>query len=284
MAERDPDPGDARARGKERLIQATESLLRSRPFEEVTVEEIAKEARLSRPAFYYHFAGGKEQLRATLVERGLLRERPAQDTRELILEAALRAFARSGISATTLDEIAAEAGVSRGTLCWHFHSKEELLTALIRHYIPHGTLQSTIAEAVQQAEEGQIDDRTALYRIVAAFHDTLMATPQGDLLRLAMLLIHSHPDAAQILARVLTENRKVLINFVRTRQEQGRFRRTFAPELIVQILASIFVTRVVARGLLSQLSVRQFSREELIEQVVDLLFYGMVPCDPDKRV
>ncbi|MBX5451087.1 TetR/AcrR family transcriptional regulator [Thermogemmatispora sp.] len=282
MAER--DPGDVRASGKERLIQATESLLRNRPFEEVTVEEITKEAKLSRPAFYYHFAGGKEQLRATLVERGLLRERPAQDTREQILAAALRAFARSGVSATTLDEIATEAGVSRGTLCWHFHSKEELLAALIRHYSPHGTLQSAISEAVRLAEEGQIDDRTAVYRIVAAFHDALMATPQGDLLRLAMLLIHSHPDAAQILASVLTENRKILINYVRTRQEQGRFRRTFAPELIVQILASIFVMRAVARGLLSLLSVTQFSREELIEQVVDLLFYGMLPCDQSERV
>src|SRR6266567_7026723 len=85
--------------GKERLIQATEALITERTFDDITIEEIIKAAELSRPAFYYHFTGGKEELRTELVNRGMLAETPAQDTRLAILEAAVRIFARSGVSA-----------------------------------------------------------------------------------------------------------------------------------------------------------------------------------------
>src|SRR5213595_610443 len=87
--------------GKDRLLQATILLAEERPFDEITIDEIIKIAELSRPAFYYHFAGGKEELRAELVGCGLLPKAPIQDTRQVILEAALRVFARSGISAAT---------------------------------------------------------------------------------------------------------------------------------------------------------------------------------------
>src|SRR6266550_6541602 len=95
--------------GKERLIRAAQSLAQERSFDDITIEDIIKVAELSRPAFYYHFAGGKEELRAELVGYGLLAETPTQDIQQVILEAALRVFARSGISAATLDDIAAEA-------------------------------------------------------------------------------------------------------------------------------------------------------------------------------
>src|SRR5436305_13103976 len=114
--------------GKERLIQATVLLAGERSFDEITIEEIIKSAELSRPAFYYHFTGGKEELRTELVNRGMLSETPAaQDTRLAIIEAAVRIFARSGVPAANIEDIASEAGVTRGALCWHFHSKDELV-------------------------------------------------------------------------------------------------------------------------------------------------------------
>jgi AcrR family transcriptional regulator len=44
-------------------------------------------------------------------------------------------FARRGYSQSGVDEIAAEAGYSKGALYWHFASKEELLNALIEERI-----------------------------------------------------------------------------------------------------------------------------------------------------
>src|SRR5690348_272025 len=108
--------------GRERLVQAAAMLSREHPFDEVTIDDIIKTAELSRPAFYYHFTGGKEELRTELVQRGILCDAPPQNTREAILEAAVNIFARSGVSAATLEDIATEAGVTRGALCWHFHS------------------------------------------------------------------------------------------------------------------------------------------------------------------
>jgi AcrR family transcriptional regulator len=51
--------------------------------------------------------------------------------REELLTAALHVFARRGYDQAGVDEIAAEAGYSKGALYWHFSGKEDLLTALL---------------------------------------------------------------------------------------------------------------------------------------------------------
>jgi AcrR family transcriptional regulator len=53
------------------------------------------------------------------------------DRREQILAAATRAFARTGFSATGLDDVAAESGVSRVILYRHFDSKADLYRAVL---------------------------------------------------------------------------------------------------------------------------------------------------------
>src|SRR5262245_11249640 len=53
------------------------------------------------------------------------------ERRDQILAAATRAFARSGYAATGLDDIAAEAGVSRVILYRHFASKADLYRAVL---------------------------------------------------------------------------------------------------------------------------------------------------------
>ncbi|WP_437617793.1 TetR family transcriptional regulator [Sorangium sp. So ce1151] len=55
----------------------------------------------------------------------------AAATREQILDAALRVFSRKGYSAATLQDVAAEAGLTRGAVYWHFKGKVELYTALV---------------------------------------------------------------------------------------------------------------------------------------------------------
>lgn len=50
-------------------------------------------------------------------------------TKALLLEAALRLFARQGVGATAIQQIAAEAGVSNGTFYNYFRTREEVLEA-----------------------------------------------------------------------------------------------------------------------------------------------------------
>jgi AcrR family transcriptional regulator len=54
-----------------------------------------------------------------------------EETRELVLDAAARVFAKRGFHATSLDAIAEEAGFSRGAVYYNFADKEELFLELL---------------------------------------------------------------------------------------------------------------------------------------------------------
>ncbi len=56
----------------------------------------------------------------------------AEDKRRLILDAAVRVFARKGYHASRVGDIAEEAGVAHGLLYHYFRSKEELLETISR--------------------------------------------------------------------------------------------------------------------------------------------------------
>jgi TetR/AcrR family transcriptional regulator, fatty acid metabolism regulator protein len=57
---------------------------------------------------------------------------PAEDKRQLILDAAVRVFARKGYHTCRVGDIAEEAGVAHGLLYHYFDSKEELLETIFR--------------------------------------------------------------------------------------------------------------------------------------------------------
>ena len=54
----------------------------------------------------------------------------AEETRERIVDAALRLFRERGFDETTMRDVAAEAGVATGAAYYYFRSKEELVMAL----------------------------------------------------------------------------------------------------------------------------------------------------------
>jgi TetR/AcrR family transcriptional regulator, acrAB operon repressor len=54
----------------------------------------------------------------------------SEQTRRQILVAARREFAMHGVTRTTLQRIAAAAGVTRGAVYWHFANKRELFRAM----------------------------------------------------------------------------------------------------------------------------------------------------------
>lgn len=66
---------------------------------------------------------------------GTKRERRKEARPGELLEAALDLFVEKGFAATRVDEVAARAGVSKGTLFLYFPSKEELFKAVVRHNI-----------------------------------------------------------------------------------------------------------------------------------------------------
>ncbi|KPG96141.1 TetR/AcrR family transcriptional regulator [Pseudomonas sp. MYb2] len=61
-----------------------------------------------------------------------LRERQKEQRRQVIAEAALALFKTNGFAATTLDQIAVQAGVSAPTVVNYFGGKQEILLALLK--------------------------------------------------------------------------------------------------------------------------------------------------------
>jgi AcrR family transcriptional regulator len=57
------------------------------------------------------------------------------DTRTRLLDAAVAVVRRDGAQALTLDAVAAEAGVSKGGLLYHFKAKRDLLDAMVDRWL-----------------------------------------------------------------------------------------------------------------------------------------------------
>lgn len=59
----------------------------------------------------------------------------AEKTRDLLLDTAELIFHEKGVARTSLNDIAAAAGVTRGAIYWHFKNKADLFDAMIRRMI-----------------------------------------------------------------------------------------------------------------------------------------------------
>jgi len=83
------------------------------------------------------------------------RRLPRAQRREQILAAATEAFARGGFAATSLDDIAAEAGITRVILYRHFDSKTDLYQAVLDRMCAR--LDAHVAEPVGGFTDASID-------------------------------------------------------------------------------------------------------------------------------
>jgi AcrR family transcriptional regulator len=84
-----------------------------------------------------------------------VRRLPRPQRREQILAAATKAFARNGFTATGLDDIATEAGITRAILYRHFDSKTDLYQAALDRFC--AVLGDHVAEPVGGFTDASID-------------------------------------------------------------------------------------------------------------------------------
>ena len=84
---------------------------------------------------------------ATATKR-LSRDERKAETREHLLEAAGRVFARNGYHGASVDEVAEEAGYSTGALYSNFDGKEDLFLAVLQRHIERQVkeLSETVSE------------------------------------------------------------------------------------------------------------------------------------------
>jgi AcrR family transcriptional regulator len=90
----------------------------------------------------------------------------AIETRQTVVEAAARVFARQGYRATTLRDITNEAGVTQGALYFHFDSKQQLAAEIIRRQ--HARSIVAGAKLLEDAGASGIASMVSLSGVLAA--------------------------------------------------------------------------------------------------------------------
>lgn len=109
---------------------------------------------------------------------GGLRERKKRETKKRITEKAIALFLKHGIDQTTLDEIAAAAGISRRTFFYYFTSKDEILLSL------QSGIGAQLIEAVRKAPAGS----TPIEAVRDAVVSVCNAIPANDMIELDRLM------------------------------------------------------------------------------------------------
>jgi AcrR family transcriptional regulator len=87
-------------------------------------------------------------------------------TKNLIFESAINTFSESGYRGSTMDDIAANAGLAKGTLYYHFSSKEEIFNFIVEEGLQ--ILQNQVIE-VQDMNIGPIEKLIKICRIQLTF-------------------------------------------------------------------------------------------------------------------
>lgn len=101
-----------------------------------------------------------------------LRGMDREEKLEHILDAVVACLARYGFSGTTMDLIAEEAGVSKGTLTYYFKNKEDIIARVAAHVANkfHGE--------VRESLQGLTDPRERLMRVIDQFWAGYVGRPE----------------------------------------------------------------------------------------------------------
>ena len=87
-------------------------------------------------------------------------------TKNLIFESAIKIFSESGYRGATMDDIAANASLAKGTLYYHFKSKEEIFNFIVEEGLK--ILQNQVIE-IQDIDMGPIEKLIRICKIQLTF-------------------------------------------------------------------------------------------------------------------
>ncbi|MFJ2526979.1 TetR/AcrR family transcriptional regulator [Pseudomonas helmanticensis] len=157
-----------------------------------------------------------------------LRERQKEQRRQVIAEAALELFKRNGFAATTLDQIAVQAGVSAPTVVNYFGGKQEILLALLKQ--PD---EQAMREARANLDENS-DPLEALCEFEGLMTDyQLQAMPASLWRELAPFLLTGELAEAMSPwnAAVIEETKALLLHF----QQAGKVRESIDLDVVATL-------------------------------------------------
>jgi AcrR family transcriptional regulator len=147
----------------------------------------------------------------------------AIDKRRVILDAAVRVFARQGFHTCRVSDIADEAGVAYGLVYHYFSSKDEVLDTIFLDRW------DVMLAAIAEVDSRTIPPREKLYAIAAFIIDSYRRDP--DLMKVIIVEV---TRAANTFARTHLERIREafagIAEIVRVAQAQSAFRTEITPE------------------------------------------------------
>ena len=109
-----------------------------------------------------------------------------------LLEAALALFVEKGYAATRVEEVAARAGVSKGTLFLYFPSKAELFKAVVRENAGRH-----LQDAFREVDQYTGSSAELVHEFIRRWWTQYGGTPAAGLTKLIMSEAANFPDLAQ---------------------------------------------------------------------------------------
>lgn len=125
--------------------------------------------------------------------RALTREELQAQTRELVLGAAETVFLQKGFHATTVAQIAAEAGRTQGSIYSNFESKDALCQQLLRLHYEGWLTQVALAVMAVDSAADKLAIVEAKWRVLSAETDWIGLTTEY------LLAVRHDPEQAQLI-------------------------------------------------------------------------------------
>ncbi|SDZ03201.1 TetR/AcrR family transcriptional regulator [Pseudomonas sp. NFIX28] len=138
--------------------------------------------------------------------------------REAIIQAAITEFRASGFDITSMDKIAATAGVSKRTVYNHFPSKEELFTEIMHK------LWASISARPDILYQHGLSLREQLRELLIAKLQLLADDSFLNLARVAIAATLHSPERAQYMVARMGEREEALMVWIRAARADGRLK------------------------------------------------------------
>jgi AcrR family transcriptional regulator len=201
------------------------------------------------------------------------RRRPDDRPHEII-DAGFRVFGEHGLAAARLDDVAKEAGVSKGTIYLYFDNKEALFREVVRAKI------ITHIEEAERTTREQSDNPDAL-RNFAHHHWNFVTSPVFQTMyQLVNSELTRFPDLALFYGEeVIQRSLRLIATLLEQGMARGELRRT-DPVAAGRIFASMFVSHAVWFSRREHFGTfPQQSSESVRDALIDFFLQAMAsPC------
>ena len=201
-----------------------------------------------------------------------LRRRRKDERPSELVAAALDLFVERGFAATRLDDVAARAGVSKGTLYLYFESKEALFKAVIEEAIV--PLLASAEDVIANDQGTSID---LLRRLLNGWWEQIGATRLAGVPKLIIAEARNFPAVAQYYHdAVIVRGRALLRTLLQRGIERGEF-RALDLETAIDVIYAPLMMLVVWRSSMGFCG-KETDPAAYLKTHFDLLVQGL--CQP----